>query len=242
MKTKLLLIALLAAPGSFGQTADEMLEKIDKNMSANTRIIESTMIVHGKRADRSMSSKSYTEGTKKSYTEYLSPAREKGTKILKINNEMWVYSPSTDRTIMISGSMLRQSVMGSDLSYEDMMDDRKLTEIYSAKITDTQTFDGRNCFVLELTATVNDAAYPSQKIWVDKERWIPLKQEMYAKSGKLLKQVTVSDLRQVQGRWFPMKMNYRDMLKDGKGTDWIISKIEFNVPIPENVFNKGSLK
>lgn len=242
MKTKLLLIALLAAPCSFGQTADEMLEKIDKNMSANTRIIESTMIVHGKRADRSMSSKSYTEGTKKSYTEYLSPAREKGTKMLKINNEMWVYSPSTDRTIMISGSMLRQSVMGSDLSYEDMMDDRKLTEIYSAKITDTQTFDGRNCFVLELTATVNDAAYPSQKIWVDKERWIPLKQEMYAKSGKLLKQVTVSDLRQVQGRWFPMKMNYRDMLKDGKGTDWIISKIEFNVPIPENVFNKGSLK
>jgi len=39
-----------------------------------------------------------------------------------------------------------------------------------------------------------------------------------------------------------MKMNYKDMLKDGDGTDWIITKIEFDKKIEEHVFNKASLR
>ncbi|MFZ2896490.1 MAG: outer membrane lipoprotein-sorting protein, partial [Saprospiraceae bacterium] len=97
-------------------------------------------------------------GDKRSFTEYLSPAREAGTKMLKLENQLWIYSPSTDRTIQISGHMLRQSVMGSDLSYEDMMDDRKLTDIYSAKVAGEETIDNRKTWVLELTAKVEDVA------------------------------------------------------------------------------------
>lgn len=226
----------------FAQDADKILAEIDKNLSANSRIIESTMIVHGKRNDREMTSKSYTMGVSKSLTEYLSPAREKGTKMLKLSNEMWVYSPSTDRTIMISGHMLRQSVMGSDLSYEDMMDDRKLSEIYSVEISGKETYDGRECYVLALTAKVSDAAYHSQKLWVDTERFIPLQEELYAKSGQLLKKVVLSDVKKVEGRWFPMKMVYKDMLKEGKGTEWIITDIVFNKDIPDYIFSKASLK
>jgi len=48
--------------------------------------------------------------------------------MLKLGDELWTYTPETDRIIKISGQMLRQSVMGSDLSYEDMMEDRKLIE------------------------------------------------------------------------------------------------------------------
>lgn len=39
-----------------------------------------------------------------------------------------------------------------------------------------------------------------------------------------------------------MKMNYKDVLKDGKGTDWIILSIQFDQPIPNHVFSKASLK
>lgn len=83
--------------------------------------------------------------------------------------------------------MLRQSVMGSDLSYEDMMDDRKLTDIYSAKVVGEETIDGRKTWVLELTAKVEDVAYHKRKMWIDQERYVPLKEELFAKSGQLLK-------------------------------------------------------
>lgn len=241
-KTIALLLTTLFAFSLFAQNAEQIIKDVDKNLSAKSQIIESSMTVHGKRNSRTMTSKSYTVGTTKSFTEYLSPARDKGTKMLKLEKEMWVYSPSTDRTIMISGHMLRQSVMGSDLSYEDMMEDRKLTEMYNASLVGEETIEGRKCYVLKLNAKLDDIAYDSQKIWVDMERLVPLKQELYAKSGQLLKQVTLSDVQRIQNRWYPMKMVYKDMLKDGKGTEYTITKVEFDKDIPAHVFSKGSLK
>ena len=107
--------------------ATVILDNVDKNMTAKSQIVTAKMEINTARATRTMEMKSWTVGDKKSFTEYLAPAREKGTKMLKLNNQLWIYSPSTDRTIQISGHMLRQSVMGSDMSYEDMMTDKKMT-------------------------------------------------------------------------------------------------------------------
>jgi outer membrane lipoprotein-sorting protein len=236
------ILALFLFSGFTAPDANEILKKVDKNLSSDNRVMESSITIQGKRGARTITSKTYAMGDKKSFTEYLSPAREQGTKMLKLENQLWIYSPSTDRIIQISGHMLRQSVMGSDLSYEDMMDDRKLTDIYDAKVLSEEELDGRKTYLIELTAKVTDVAYHSQKMWVDVERFVPLKQEMYAKSGQLLKRLEMKDVIQVKGRWFPTTMVYKDMLKDGDGTEFKISKIEFNVEIPEYIFSKAALK
>lgn len=242
MKTFLTILALLVCSGGFGQDAKLILQKVDDNMSAKNRVFESTMTIFGKRGSRSISSRSYSVGYQQSFTEYLSPAREQGTKMLKLKDQLWIYSPSTDRTIQISGHMLRQSVMGSDLSYEDMMENRKLTDVYSARVTGQETIDDRPCHVLELTAMVSDLAYQKRKMWIDTERFIPLKEELFAKSGQLLKRTTFSDVKQIQGRWFPTTVVYKDMLKEGKGTEFKMTSIKFNQEIPEYIFTKAALK
>jgi len=224
------------------QEADDILLKVDRNMSSKNRIFESTMIIHGKRSSRTVTSKTYSEGITKSFTEYLSPAGDKGTKMLKLEGQLWIYSPSADRTIQISGHLLRQSVMGSDLSYEDMMDDRKLTDIYSAKILGEEKLGDRATWLLELTAKVSNVAYHTQKMWIDKERFIPLKQELYAKSGQLLKRTELSDIQNIQGRWFPTTIVYKDMLKEGNGTEFKMTHVKFNQEIPEYIFTKAALK
>jgi outer membrane lipoprotein-sorting protein len=221
---------------------DEILKKVEKNMSSDNRVFESSMIIHGSRTSRTITSKTWSEGDKKSFTEYLSPPREKGTKMLKLENQLWIYSPSTDRTIQISGHMLRQSVMGSDLSYEDMMDDRKVTEIYSATIAGDEVIDNRKTIILELTAKVPDVAYYARKIWVDSERFVPLREELFAKSGQLLKRTTLSDVKLTEGRWFPLTIIYKDVLKQGDGTEFKITTIKFNQKIPEYIFTKAALK
>jgi outer membrane lipoprotein-sorting protein len=222
--------------------ADDILKKVEKNMSSENRVFESTMIIHGKRTSRSITSRSYSVGDKKSFTEYLTPVREQGTKMLKLENQLWIYSPSTDRTIQISGHMLRQSVMGSDLSYEDMMDDRKLTDIYTAAVAGNEVLDGRKTYVLELKAKVTDVSYYSRKMWIDTERFVPLKEELFAKSGQLLKRTTLSDVKQVQGRWFPTTIVYKDVLKEGEGTEFRMTSIKFNQNIPDYIFTKAALK
>jgi len=228
---------------SYGQPdADEILKKVEKNMSSDNRVFESSMVIKGNRSSRTITSRTYSVGDKKSFTEYLSPAREQGTKMLKLENQLWIYSPSTDRTIQISGHMLRQSVMGSDLSYEDMMDNRKLSDVYSAKVTGNEVIGNRNTYVLELTAKVTDVAYHSRKMWIDNEKFVPLKEELFAKSGQLLKRTTLSDVMQIEGRWFPSTVIYKDMLKQGEGTEFHITTIKFNQKIPEYIFTKAALK
>jgi outer membrane lipoprotein-sorting protein len=219
-----------------------ILDKIDENMSSKTRVLTSRMEIETARGVRTIESKSWIEGDKKAFTEYLSPAREKGTKMLKLENQLWIYSPSADRVMQISGHMLRQSVMGSDMSYEDMLNDSPLLERYKAEVTAEEVIDGRKCWVVTLTAIKEDVNYYTQKLWVDQERNIPLKMDLFAKSGKLLKRTTLGNVQKIQGRWFPMEMIYKDMLKDGKGTKMTVLNIQFDAAIPAGIFNKANLK
>jgi outer membrane lipoprotein-sorting protein len=244
MKTIIFALLIIFPALTFGQFPDgkEILEKIDKNMTAKNMVQTSKMIIHGKRGDRTIESKSWIVGDKKSFTEYLSPARERGTKMLKLEDKLWLFSPSTDRTIQISGHMLRQSVMGSDLSYEDMMDDSKLSDHYESEVTGEDLINEKECWIVEMNATDNLVAYPKRKVWVDKVRNVPLKEELYAKSGKLLKKTDLFNVKLIQGRWYPTKIVFKDMLKSGEGTEFIIEEVVFNTDIPEYIFSKASLK
>ena len=101
-------------------SADDIMKAMDKNLNANSRIMTSKMVVKGRRNNRTIESKNWVVGTELAFTEYLSPPREAGTKMLKIGEKLYTYSPQTDRVIQISGHMLRQSVMGSDMSLYDI--------------------------------------------------------------------------------------------------------------------------
>jgi outer membrane lipoprotein-sorting protein len=238
------LLALLAAGGLAEEwpSGGWVLERVDENIGSDNKVSTSEMVIHGRRGSRSIKSRSWLQGMDKSFTEYLAPAREKGTKMLKLEDQLWIYMPSTDRTIKISGHMLRQSVMGSDLSYEDFMEDPELKKLYEAKVVAEDIFLERPCWVLELTSKGGDIAYHSRKIWVDKERFVSLKEERFAKSGKLLKTFTVMKVSRTQNRWIPTHVVFKDELKSGKGTEFFLESMELNANIPEHIFTKASLR
>ncbi len=247
MKKAISLVCLITVvliwnhPAQF-PSGESILQRIDENIGSDNKISLGKMIIHGRRGSRTIESKSWIQGDDKSYTEYLAPPREAGTKMLKLQNELWTYSPSTDRIIRISGHMLRQSVMGSDLSYEDMMEDRRLRDDYMAEVLQEEVFQDRPCWILMLTSKGGEIAYHSRKIWVDKERFVSLREERYARSGKLIKTTQVNSVRKVENRWFPFEMVFKDELKVGKGTEFILESVEFNADIPEYTFSKASLR
>jgi outer membrane lipoprotein-sorting protein len=246
MKKIMFLLSLsfvLAAPAP-AQTlsADQILDRIDENAVAGNRISVTEMIIHSRRATRTLKLKSWVEGENKAFTEFLEPARERGTKMLKLSDQLWTYSPDADRTISISGHMLRQSVMGSDLSYEDMLEDRKLRQSYQATVVGEETIINRPCWVLELKAKTENVAYYSRKIWVDRERFVLLREDRFAKSGRLLKTLEVKSVIRAQNRWVQNDVVFKDALKAGEGTEFIIQSIEFEAAIPESFFTKASLR
>lgn len=234
-----LIILLVAAQQPSG---DEILQRVDRMLGADSKIIVSRMVIHGRRDTRTVEAKTWQRGARDSFTEYLAPPREKGTKMLKLGDQLWMYSPSTDRTIMISGHMLRQSVMGSDLSYEDMLEDPHLPNLYNARVVGEEDVNGARCWVLELIAKTETVAYYRRMIWVDKNRYVILRAHLFARSGKLLKTLEVREVRRVENRWVPVSILYKDALKEGGGTEFFIDSILFNAYIPEHLFTKAALR
>jgi outer membrane lipoprotein-sorting protein len=235
-------VVSIAGMAQEGVSAFDILEKIDKNMVFKTAYTEVDMIITTKNRTITKSMISYARGNEKSFIEFLSPPRDKGTKMLRIGEIVKIYYPSAERVMRLSGHMLRQSMMGSDFSYEDMTERaKKMREEYSGEIKEDEVFNGRTCYVLMLTSKIKKQTYYTRKIWVDKERFIGLKEELFAMSGKLLKVLTVEDIKIFKNRYYPVRMTMEDKLRNDSRTEMVIKKIDFDIAIPDETFSERNL-
>ena len=243
MNKILVIILLVFCLPMMTNEIDDILTMIDENIYSDSQIITSRMEIHGRRVSREIVTKSWSRGDTDSFIEYLSPPREAGTKMLKLDDKLWIYDKNSDRIIQMSGHLLRQSVNGSDLSYEDFMDETEYHEKYKAEIIGEEVLNNSICKVLMLTAKEDDATYYQRKIWVDMDHYLPLKEELYGENGTLLKLMELSNIRKVNERWYPFKIYYKDVLNTkGKGTFILIDSIEQNAHIPDSKFSKASLR
>jgi outer membrane lipoprotein-sorting protein len=240
----LFLTALSPGPASAEiPSGEEVLARIDANLYFDEAMIMAKMVVHGRSGSRTIESKTWKKGTDRALVEYLAPPREEGKKMLKLGDQVWNYVPEpTDRIIRISGHLLRQSVMGSDLSYEDITENHRLIEQYDAVVVGRDSLAGRECWVLELTAKVEDVAYYTRKVWVDRDRWLPLREERFAKSGKLLKTTSIEEAFRLEERWYPKRMVFKDELSTGEGTEYVIDSIDLSVEVPDHLLSKAALR
>jgi outer membrane lipoprotein-sorting protein len=230
----------LAQGGADGQklpTAEELLERMDRNMTFEARKTRTIMKVEGRRP-RTFEMVSYGRGEEDAAIEYVAPARDKGTKMLKLGDELWIYLPGADRVQKISGHMMRQGMMGSDVSYEDMMASRELKDRYTSNVIGEDRHDGRPCWKLEMKAKDEAVTYPRRVSCIDKETYIPVKQELYALSGMLLKTWTMSEVKPFAGgRMFPTKMTIRDHVKKDSVTHLEFKDLEFGIDTPKEIFS-----
>jgi outer membrane lipoprotein-sorting protein len=223
-------------------SAFDILDKIDQNMVFETAHAEIDMIITIKNRVITKKMVSYSKGNEKSFIEFLSPPRDKGTKMLKIVDVVKIYYPSAERVMRLSGHMLRRSMMGSDFSYEDMTErSKKMKEEYSGEVKGEETINGRTCYVLVLTSKIDKQTYFTRKAWIDKERFIGLKEELYAKSGKLLKVMTADEIQTFKNRHYPTKITLEDKLRKNSKTEMVIKKIDFDISIPDETFSERRL-
>ncbi|MGO9413444.1 MAG: outer membrane lipoprotein-sorting protein [Spirochaetia bacterium] len=230
--------ACSAAPVSL--SGDEILKKMDANTAYRTIEYDGTLAIYSGDTVRTKEMRATAMGTSKAIAEFTNP-EDKGTKFLKIDKNLWIYFPSEQDTVKISGHMLKEGMMGSDVSYQDALESDDLFKKYSVTVSGEEAVDGRPCYVLTLNATVKDVQYETRKMWVDEERFVALKQEMYAKSGKLLKVSRVLEVQQIGDRFFPVKEEISDQLKQGSRTQFIMRDVRLDAPVSESIFSLRNL-
>ena len=109
-------------------------------------------------------------------------------------------------------------------------------------MTGVEEIDGIECWVITMTSKGEDVAYDSRKVWVDRKRYLPLREERFARSGRPLKTTEIREAMQVGKRWYLKRAVFKDMLSSGEGTEYIVEEIDFDVDIPDHVFTRASLR
>ncbi len=222
-------------------TVEEIINKRDDNEYIKSAKIESEMVIIN--GDRKMTKTmvSFIEGDN-SLTRFTNP-RDRGTRFLKRGDDLWMFFPDAEDIVKISGHMLNQGMMGSDFSYQDMMESDKLTELYNFKLIGEEELDGRMCYLLEgIAVDDKEVSYYRRKSWIDKERFIGFKEELYARSGRLLKVMNVKRVEQFGNRWYPMEVMMENELRKNTRTKYIINSIEFNLDIPARTFTLENMQ
>lgn len=227
----------------FGEqiTAEEIMKRRDENEYIHSAYAEATMIISrgGRKVEKTMVMYSRE---KDALVEFTNPA-DRGTKFLKRGDNLWMFFPDAEDIVKISGHMLEQGLMGSDFSYQDMMESDKLTELYTFTLLEEDIFQDRPCYVLEAIALPGKkVSYYRRVAWIDQERFVGLKEELYAESGRLLKTIEVQKIEEIEERWLPVQSIMENKLRRDTYTQFIINKIELNPELEERIFSLQSLR
>lgn len=223
-----------------------LLESMDQNMVFGTRVARVRMtITKGTRVNEKellMQSK----GHDTAFTRFLAPARDEGTKYLKLDKNLWMWLPGPEKQIKISGHMLRQSLMGSDFSYEDMLEAPDMAGRYQATLAGEETINGVPCLVLELKATEKGLTYPTRRVWLASDGHYIVKQGLYALTGKLLKEETFTGHKEFEReggvRIYPTRFVMRNLLQKDSQTEILLEELRFGEPLDDEVFSLRNLE
>ena len=222
-------------------TAEEIINKRDDNEYFDTAQMEAEMIIVS--GSRKITKTMVALTDKKNSLVEFTNSQDRGTKFLKREDDLWMFFPDAEEIIKISGHMLNQGMMGSDFSYQDVMESDKLTDLYDFEIIKEEEFDGRPCYVLEGIAREGvKVSYYRRVSWIDRERFIGLKEELYTQSGRLLKETKANIIEEIEGRWIPTNSVMENKLRKDTYTEFTITQIKFNLEIPEETFSLQNLR
>ncbi|MCK4289021.1 MAG: outer membrane lipoprotein-sorting protein [Bacteroidales bacterium] len=255
IKTSLLILAIVASnnPNIFAQnlSGKEIMQKVKDRPDGKNRKMKMQMELINKRdkkRNRSVVSYSMDIGKdKKSIMFFLSPADVKGTAFLTWEydntdkeDDRWLYLPAMKKTRRISGTSAKKDYfMGTDFTYDDM-GSRNVDEDTHKRLREEKS-DDYDCWVIESKPKDSKDMYSKKVSWIRKDCLFARKVEFYDKMGNLLKTLTISNIKKIDGFWTAQKMHIINHQTNHQ-TILLISEVQYNIEIGESLFTVSNLE
>lgn len=241
-KTKTKLKAKPSAAPLKEMSARELITKGEEQMRGRTAQASLQMLIKRPSYTRRLSLRSWSVGNDRALVEILNPPKEEGVASLRNQDQMWNYLPKADQVVRVPTSLMLQSWMGSDFTNDDLMKASSLSRDYTHKKIKEETIDG------EKTALIDCMPNPGAPVvWGKVRHWarlkdgLPLKQEFFDESKKLVRTILFSRFKKMDDRLIPtiVKVTKAD---SNESTSIIYSKIVYDRTIPEEQFDRDSIR
>ncbi len=240
------LISSIATLMAQHPSSDDILDKMEAISNIdNSKALMRQIIQTSTGKERAMEFESYSGNNgEKSLMRYTRPASVKGQAFLMLNNadDIWSYYTRTGRVRKLATHAKKQSVQGSDFTFEDMGGSDTWKEEFDSRTVKEVKLDGIKCWLLELVAKPEtDQSYQKLLIWTDQETYYPVKIEYYDEMREHLKTLIMSDIRMVEDIPTAMKIVMTNHQKFTE-TRMEILEITYQWTPPKGFFSERSLK
>lgn len=183
----------------------------------------------------------------------LEPAAERGIGMLSYNyddgardNESWLYLSALGRVKRIaSGSSDDEtepgSLFGSEFTTEDQ-DTGKLDE-YEINLLEETVEAGREVWKIEMIPNEERALksrYSRTVLYIDKERFIELKVEMYDQYGKEVKRMIGSRVEQMNGIWIARSTTIMNLVTN-RLSNMAFLEMHTGIDVPDEFLTQRTL-
>ncbi len=155
------------------------------------------------------------------------------------DDDRWLYVPAIKMVRRIAAEDKASSFVGSDFTYEDVSG-RDL-EDDTHELIKEDVLNGRDCYVVKSTPKAGDMDYSQKLSWVDKENFLPLKDEYYDRGGELYRVFLADEIKDVKGFPTAVKRTMKN-LKSGHRTEVTFKEVDYNVGIKDSLFSERYLK
>jgi len=246
-----LLLFVALVPATFrgaSPTADEIMDKVRENRYPDTSQAMITMTLaepKGKPFIKKFTMWRKVQGTTaKTLIVFHFPPEIKGTSflVLQDGDKEDTFAKFTENPMIqhIGESQRTDRFMGSDFTYGDLRIDRKGEDNY--QLMGEETIDGKPCYIIQSTPKdLKKAQYVKVMLWVDKEKFVPLKSEFYEKKkGEKVKTLDVKKVEFIEKTWTATVSIMTD-LKDRHQTRMELSEIKFRIPLKDDMFTQRTL-
>jgi len=187
----IILVLLMALPLS-AQDGNEILEKLDRNLSPESFEAYRKLInIEPSGREKEFVLFTVKKGADKVAALFLSPASERGRSTLRLDENMWLYIPNVGKPIRITSM---QSVVGGVFNNADI-----LRLDYSEEYNVEKTEDLGSEWLLHCKAKTSTVAYDQIRIWVEKERLLPKKIECLTEALMLIKTIHFKKIKDFGG-------------------------------------------
>jgi outer membrane lipoprotein-sorting protein len=247
MKMKKISILLSLIISGFivnAQDAKEIVKKADEKWNGEKSSQGTmTMTIVRPTWERTIQFKIWTLERDYSMTLITAPAKEKGQAFLKRESEMWNWMPAISRMIKLPPAMMADGWMGSDFTNDDVLKESSMVVDFTHKIIGSETIDGWECWKIEMLPK-EEAAVVWGKIikWISKDEYLMMKSEYYDEDEYLVKTELGLDIKMMNGRKIPTKMEIIPSDKDNQKTIVVIDDIKFNIDIQDSFFSQQNMK
>ena len=180
----------------------------------------------------------------KSIVRVSSPADLAGVSFLQIqkkdgDDERFLFLPDLKRSRRIAGNLRSSAFLGTDFSYADI--DRRDLRDSTATMKGEEKLGGYDVFHIDVLPRGDAATYARAEMWVRKDNYVPLKIDMFAKSGVLLKTLTTLEVKRISGRWF-ITRSLMVNNQDRRSTELVLEKVTPSDQIPDDEFTVRNLE